>query len=207
MDNQHIASNLTVRVSHDLLKAGAMCRVSNTLGVSEKHIQLVGECQALLSVPGAPSSVSPPPWPRRRLCRAAVGRLSSVSFPALPDDSIRKGQSAGGVRQDTSYAHLQPGEGAWLLALHCCSPCSSPCQARRQVEALAPAVGKLPACPQRGHQGQLLSAQTCWARKQRDGWCLAGIPVIHPAVALGAWQPRAEFPCSYRNCPNRAFLY
>ncbi|NXM15239.1 MUC18 protein, partial [Ploceus nigricollis] len=41
MDNQHIASNLTVRVSHDLLQAGAMCRVSNKLGVSEKHIQLV----------------------------------------------------------------------------------------------------------------------------------------------------------------------
>ncbi|NXB63181.1 MUC18 protein, partial [Struthidea cinerea] len=43
MDNQHIASNLTVRVSHDLLQAGAMCRVSNTLGVSEKHIQLVDQ--------------------------------------------------------------------------------------------------------------------------------------------------------------------
>ncbi|NXT15722.1 MUC18 protein, partial [Prunella fulvescens] len=41
MDNQHIASNLTVRVSHDLLRAGAMCRVSNRLGVSEKHIQLL----------------------------------------------------------------------------------------------------------------------------------------------------------------------
>ncbi|NWQ58993.1 MUC18 protein, partial [Neopipo cinnamomea] len=41
VDNQHIASNLTVRVSHDLLRAGAMCRVSNTLGVSEKHIQLL----------------------------------------------------------------------------------------------------------------------------------------------------------------------
>ncbi|NXH54409.1 MUC18 protein, partial [Rhabdornis inornatus] len=43
MDNQHIASNLTVRVSHDLLQTGAMCRVSNTLGVSEKHIQLVDQ--------------------------------------------------------------------------------------------------------------------------------------------------------------------
>lgn len=43
MENQHIASNLTVRVSHDLLRAGAMCRVSNALGVSEKHIQLLGE--------------------------------------------------------------------------------------------------------------------------------------------------------------------
>lgn len=66
MDNQHIASNLTVRVSHDLLQAGAKCRVSNKLGVSEKHIQLVGECQALLSLPRAPSSVRPPcavlPW-------------------------------------------------------------------------------------------------------------------------------------------------
>ncbi|XP_064254128.1 cell surface glycoprotein MUC18 isoform X2 [Passer domesticus] len=40
-DKQHIASNLTVRVSHELLRAGAMCRVSNRLGVSEKHIQLV----------------------------------------------------------------------------------------------------------------------------------------------------------------------
>ncbi|NXD98795.1 MUC18 protein, partial [Chaetorhynchus papuensis] len=43
MDNQHIASNLTVRVSHDLLQGGAMCRVSNRLGVSEKHIQLVDQ--------------------------------------------------------------------------------------------------------------------------------------------------------------------
>ncbi|NXP66437.1 MUC18 protein, partial [Chloropsis cyanopogon] len=44
VDKRHIASNLTVRVSHDLLQAGAMCRVSNRLGVSEKHIQLlVGE--------------------------------------------------------------------------------------------------------------------------------------------------------------------
>uniref|UniRef100_A0A8C3VCU0 Melanoma cell adhesion molecule n=1 Tax=Catharus ustulatus TaxID=91951 RepID=A0A8C3VCU0_CATUS len=42
-DKQHIASNLTVRVSHDLLQAGAMCRVSNSLGVSEKHIQLVDQ--------------------------------------------------------------------------------------------------------------------------------------------------------------------
>ncbi|NXL73603.1 MUC18 protein, partial [Leptocoma aspasia] len=40
-DKQHITSNLTVRVSHDLLQAGAMCRVSNLLGVTEKHIQLV----------------------------------------------------------------------------------------------------------------------------------------------------------------------
>uniref|UniRef100_U3JU99 Melanoma cell adhesion molecule n=1 Tax=Ficedula albicollis TaxID=59894 RepID=U3JU99_FICAL len=42
-DNQHVASNLTVRVSQDLLQAGAMCRVSNELGVSEKHIQLVDQ--------------------------------------------------------------------------------------------------------------------------------------------------------------------
>ncbi|NXA02253.1 MUC18 protein, partial [Nesospiza acunhae] len=41
VDNQHIASNLTVRVSHELVKAGAMCRVSNRLGVSEEHIQLL----------------------------------------------------------------------------------------------------------------------------------------------------------------------
>ncbi|NWH41073.1 MUC18 protein, partial [Chloropsis hardwickii] len=41
VDKRHIASNLTVRVSHDLLQAGAMCRVSNRLGVSEKHIQLL----------------------------------------------------------------------------------------------------------------------------------------------------------------------
>lgn len=66
MDNQHITSNLTVRVSHHLLQAGAKCRVSNQLGAIEKHIQLLGECQALLSVPRAPSSVRPPcvvlPW-------------------------------------------------------------------------------------------------------------------------------------------------
>ncbi|KAM9175468.1 cell surface glycoprotein MUC18 isoform 3-T3 [Mergus octosetaceus] len=41
VENRHVASNLTVRVSPDLLRAGAMCRVSNTLGVSEKHIQLL----------------------------------------------------------------------------------------------------------------------------------------------------------------------
>ncbi|NXS33887.1 MUC18 protein, partial [Pomatostomus ruficeps] len=43
MDKKHIASNLTVRVSQDLLQAGAKCRVSNSLGVSEKHIQLVDQ--------------------------------------------------------------------------------------------------------------------------------------------------------------------
>ncbi|NXL64045.1 MUC18 protein, partial [Chordeiles acutipennis] len=43
IENQHIASNLTVRVNHDLLRAGAMCRVSNALGVSEKHIQLLDQ--------------------------------------------------------------------------------------------------------------------------------------------------------------------
>ncbi|NWW18066.1 MUC18 protein, partial [Falcunculus frontatus] len=42
-DNQHIASNLTVRVSHDLLQVGAKCRVSNEHGVIEKHIQLVDQ--------------------------------------------------------------------------------------------------------------------------------------------------------------------
>ncbi|NXU53406.1 MUC18 protein, partial [Turnix velox] len=42
-ENQHIFSNLTVRVNPELLKAGAMCRVSNALGVSEKHIQLVDQ--------------------------------------------------------------------------------------------------------------------------------------------------------------------
>ncbi|XP_064326811.1 cell surface glycoprotein MUC18 isoform X3 [Phalacrocorax carbo] len=43
IENQHVASNLTVRVNHDLLRAGAMCRVSNALGVSEKHIQLLDQ--------------------------------------------------------------------------------------------------------------------------------------------------------------------
>ncbi|KFR03023.1 Cell surface glycoprotein MUC18, partial [Nipponia nippon] len=43
VENQHIASSLTVRVNHDLLQAGAMCRVSNALGVSEKHIQLLDQ--------------------------------------------------------------------------------------------------------------------------------------------------------------------
>ncbi|NWV71848.1 MUC18 protein, partial [Malurus elegans] len=42
-DKQHITSNLTVRVSHALLQAGARCRVSNRLGVSEKHIQLLDQ--------------------------------------------------------------------------------------------------------------------------------------------------------------------
>ncbi|XP_071654942.1 cell surface glycoprotein MUC18 isoform X2 [Patagioenas fasciata] len=43
IENQHIASNLTVRVNHDLLRAGAMCKVSNALGFSEKHIQLLDQ--------------------------------------------------------------------------------------------------------------------------------------------------------------------
>ncbi|NWW13996.1 MUC18 protein, partial [Oreocharis arfaki] len=43
VDNKHITSNLTVRVSPDLLQAGVMCSVSNKLGVSEKHIQLVDQ--------------------------------------------------------------------------------------------------------------------------------------------------------------------
>ncbi|NXX20704.1 MUC18 protein, partial [Podargus strigoides] len=43
VENQHVGSNLTVRVSRDLLRAGAMCRVSNELGVSEKHIQLLDQ--------------------------------------------------------------------------------------------------------------------------------------------------------------------
>ncbi|NXD88310.1 MUC18 protein, partial [Halcyon senegalensis] len=43
VENQHIASNLTVRVNHDLLRAGAMCRVSNALGVIEEHIQLLDQ--------------------------------------------------------------------------------------------------------------------------------------------------------------------
>lgn len=105
MDNQHIASNLTVRVNHDLLQAGAMCRVSNELGVSEKHIQLLGECQALLSVPRAPSTLSPPPAQAPVMpCCPGVAELGVFpSLPAFPVDSIRKGQS---VCQDTSYAHL-----------------------------------------------------------------------------------------------------
>ncbi|XP_069732385.1 cell surface glycoprotein MUC18 isoform X2 [Phaenicophaeus curvirostris] len=41
IENQHIASNLTVRVNRDLLQAGAMCRVSNELGISEERIQLL----------------------------------------------------------------------------------------------------------------------------------------------------------------------
>jgi len=60
VENQHIASNLTVRVNHDLLQAGAICRVSNALGVSEKHIQLLGESRALPSAPETWRSISPP---------------------------------------------------------------------------------------------------------------------------------------------------
>ncbi|NXN97999.1 MUC18 protein, partial [Rhinopomastus cyanomelas] len=43
VENQHVGSNLTVRVSHDLLRAGAMCTVSNELGVIEEHIQLLDQ--------------------------------------------------------------------------------------------------------------------------------------------------------------------
>ncbi|NWI65066.1 MUC18 protein, partial [Todus mexicanus] len=43
VDNRHVSSNLTVRVNHNLLRAGAMCRVSNTLGVIEEHIQLLDQ--------------------------------------------------------------------------------------------------------------------------------------------------------------------
>ncbi|KFO96140.1 Cell surface glycoprotein MUC18, partial [Calypte anna] len=43
VENRRVASNLTVRVSHELLRAGAMCRVSNELGVIEEHIQLLDQ--------------------------------------------------------------------------------------------------------------------------------------------------------------------
>ncbi|NXF88098.1 MUC18 protein, partial [Eubucco bourcierii] len=43
VDNQHFTSNLTVRVNQDLLQTGARCRVSNTLGVTEQHIQLLDQ--------------------------------------------------------------------------------------------------------------------------------------------------------------------
>ncbi|KFP84651.1 Cell surface glycoprotein MUC18, partial [Apaloderma vittatum] len=43
IENQHIASNLTVRVNRDLMRAGAMCRVSNELGAIEERIQLLDQ--------------------------------------------------------------------------------------------------------------------------------------------------------------------
>ncbi|NXJ82404.1 MUC18 protein, partial [Trogon melanurus] len=43
VENQHIASNLTVRVNRDLMRAGAMCRVSNELGAIEERIQLLDQ--------------------------------------------------------------------------------------------------------------------------------------------------------------------
>lgn len=67
-----------MRVNHDLLRAGAMCKVSNALGFSEKHIQLLGESQALPSVPGTQRHVS---HPCTGTVRAVLLRLSSVSLP------------------------------------------------------------------------------------------------------------------------------
>ncbi|NXS57889.1 MUC18 protein, partial [Brachypteracias leptosomus] len=43
VENQHITSNLTVRVNHDLLRAGAICRVSNKLGDIEEYVQLLDQ--------------------------------------------------------------------------------------------------------------------------------------------------------------------
>ncbi|XP_051494399.1 cell surface glycoprotein MUC18 isoform X2 [Apus apus] len=43
VENQHVTSNLTVRVSRDLLQAGATCKVSNTLGFIEERIQLLDQ--------------------------------------------------------------------------------------------------------------------------------------------------------------------
>ncbi|NXW62494.1 MUC18 protein, partial [Eurystomus gularis] len=43
VENQHITSNLTVRVNHDLLRAGAMCKVSNSLGSIEEYVQLLDQ--------------------------------------------------------------------------------------------------------------------------------------------------------------------
>lgn len=67
-----------MRVNHDLLRAGAMCKVSNALGFSEKHIQLLGKFQALPSVPGTQRHVS---HPCTGTVRAVLLWLSSVSLP------------------------------------------------------------------------------------------------------------------------------
>lgn len=88
VENQHVASNLTVRVSHDLLRAGAMCRVSNALGVSEKHIQLLGEPPtSLLFAPPPPLGSDRPafwePAPLRRGWREGAGAGWALSSPCL----------------------------------------------------------------------------------------------------------------------------
>lgn len=82
VENQHIASNLTVRVNHDLLRAGAMCRVSNALGVIEQHIQLLGECRAL------PAAAVPPAQALHAVpCRHGGAELS-LSLHSCPASGV-----------------------------------------------------------------------------------------------------------------------
>lgn len=95
VENQHIASNLTVRVNHDLLRAGAMCRVSNALGTIEQHIQLLGECRALPAAAGARrSGGAPGPGAACRAvrCRRRGAELS-LSLHSCPTSGVRQERS------------------------------------------------------------------------------------------------------------------
>lgn len=158
-----------------------MCRVSNALGVSEKHIQLLGESRALPSAPGTQTRIYPP-CTGTRVCRAAVAWLSSVSFPPFlpyqwsPSEKVSLSTMLGACvcqprlwrehATDGSHACLWPGEGA--LAASSSTACvAAPLPAKPQGKQrlclhLFAAVSKLPACPQpvarRGHQVQLPAA-------------------------------------------------
>lgn len=110
VENQHIASNLTVRVNHDLLRAGAMCRVSNALGAIEQHIQLLGECRALPAAAGARRSGGAP-GPGAACCAVRCRRRGaelSLSLHSCPTS---------GVRQERSVWHRAGCAPARLLAL------------------------------------------------------------------------------------------
>lgn len=141
-----------MRVNHHLLRAGATCKVSNALGVSEKHIQLLGESQAPPFAPGTQRSIGSP-------CTGAVCAmvwLSSVSFSSFSTSGVHQKRSVSSLRW--VRASVSPGSGGSMppagvtlasglgreplllaLALHP-SLLLSPCQAARETEALPPPV-------------------------------------------------------------------
>lgn len=160
-------------------------------------------------------------------CRGVAELCLFPSLPALPVESIRKGQSCTALcvfvcqprlwqdrATDGSRAGLWPGEGA-LAAGSSTTSVAAPLPAKplgEQTLHLFAAVSKLPACPQpvaqRGHQMQLPAAQSHWARKQRDGLMACRKPYKSSSNGMqghGNWEQKAVH--SYRNCPRGAFLY
>ncbi|NXF13041.1 MUC18 protein, partial [Smithornis capensis] len=89
VDKQHVTSNLTVRVNHDLLKAGATCRVSNSKGSSQKFIQLLASFPSGLLCPG-PAPEHPLRWsPRAQPATCPLWYLKHVSKLSPPSPSTK----------------------------------------------------------------------------------------------------------------------